>query len=150
MPQRLPIALFALALFLGSGQAANEPQSATARRARANYERELKALDAAYVKDLRKAQDQYRKELQKAREAAIEKGDLDEAQRILAAQKELSSDRPPSGFTVLAARWGKENTWADVTSQVQKQVRGLGAVIVRKAGRSRCPCGRRCGGHCLG
>ncbi len=62
-----------------------------ARAAKEKYERAVRELEKKYNDELKTLRTKYSEELKKVREAALKKGDLDEAQRILAAEDELKT-----------------------------------------------------------
>ncbi len=118
-----------------TAQGADAPKSRAAREATDRYDRDgMKAeADARAVRaELR---EQYVKDLDEARKMALEKGDLDEAQRILRAKEDVA--RPESRFEIIEARFismgdpatGIDPVWTDVTKEVRRLVKNDRVVI---------------------
>jgi hypothetical protein len=68
---------------------AKEPPPSETQRAKADFEKAKKALDDSYAKELKTIKKTYIAGLNAARKAALEKDDLDEAQRIALEVREL-------------------------------------------------------------
>ncbi len=105
-----------------------EPKSVSAKKAKDTFSDEVKKLDADYTKKLRELQKQYLDDLENARKLALEKSDLDEAQRILSAHgavQETQKADPvrPGGFQILYAKHGGGSKWVDRTGDVRKKVK---------------------------
>jgi hypothetical protein len=136
----LGIALFALTSFLARGPAQESeqpdpPKSQPSRKAKAKYEDEMEKLEQEFAKRHADLLKQYVKDLDDARKEALGKEQLDEAQQILALKKSLQEENetvkpgmksPPAkrGLVIEKALFGTEGSWADITTQVRRLVRG--------------------------
>jgi hypothetical protein len=90
------LCVLAVAVAAGAADPVNEPfKSADAKAAQARFEKEKKNLDDAYQKELRTIQKTYTGALNAARKTALEKNDLDEAQRIAETIKGIEEVEPP-------------------------------------------------------
>ena len=101
------------------------PQSAEAVKARLKYEEELAKLNAEYAQKLKILRQQYVKDLDVVRKKALEKEDLDEAQRLLQEKRRLEAESlssVPKGMWILCALWGTDTKWVDVTYDLRKAV----------------------------
>jgi hypothetical protein len=112
-----------------------EPKSLAAKKSKTTFFDALQKLDDEHATKLKKIREQYYRELDEARKSALEKNDLDEAQRILAAkasaqEEEKAEEIPVRGFKVLYARWGARGSWSDVTLPVRRLVKSSKLVIV--------------------
>lgn len=112
-----------------------EPKSISARTAALNYQAELEKLEAEFAKRRAELREQYMRDLDEARKEALQEEELDEAQRILALKASIQNEsdagaRPParsarrSGLTVMHAFFGTGSSWADVTPQTKKHIKG--------------------------
>jgi uncharacterized protein YegL len=103
------------------------PQSADAIKAQMQYEGESEKLNAEYAKKLNGLREQYIKDLDVVRKKALEKEDLDEAQRLLEEKRRIETERPQpgmtKGFVILCAMIGLEDKWIDMTSLLRKEVK---------------------------
>lgn len=106
------------------------PQSAAAVKARAAYTNQLAKLNEEYHSGVKKVQATYLKALDVVHRDAVTKKDLEEAQRVLAVQRDLEVNEVPiRGLAILSAKWGAEDQWADFTADLAKQVQGDKLVI---------------------
>jgi hypothetical protein len=100
--------------------------SVAALRAIANYDTGLRKLDEEYARRLEALRQQYVKELDVARKGALEREDLDEAQRLLEEKKRVApeSHQPGAGkgLEILSAVYGIGDTWMDVTPRVRSKI----------------------------
>jgi hypothetical protein len=105
--------------------AADPPQSPAAKKAKSEFEGALKKLEDEYQKKVSELRLAYVKQLEAARGEALTKKDLNEAQRLLAEQKEMT-EQPVSSvqLQILGAWLGWYETWKEVTPIVKKLVRG--------------------------
>lgn len=91
------------------------------------YQDGIVKLNADYTQRMNALREQYIKELDTVRKKALEKDDLDEAQRLLAQKNLLKSGAiyplPEQGFRIINAKVGLTNNWADVTEVFQKYVK---------------------------
>ena len=106
-----------------------EPKSAAANKAKIHFRDALKKLDDEHEANVKKVREEYFRDLDDARKVALEKNDLDEAQRILGAkisaqEDEKTEQAPVRGFKILYARWGTKASWNDVTKPVRELVKG--------------------------
>ena len=103
------------------------PTSSAAIKAITNYSIGIRKLDEDYSRRLDALRKQYVKELDVARKAALEKDDLDEAQRLLAEKKrvEIASLQPGAnrGLVILCAVFGIDEQWIDITPRVRSLVK---------------------------
>lgn len=103
------------------------PKSADAVRARLKYEGEVDKLQAEYAKKLDLLREQYMKDLDAVRKKALEKEDLDEAQRLLEEKRRAKTEqlRPGTsrGLTLLCALIGLDDNWIDITDILRKDVK---------------------------
>ena len=115
---------FAVAHAQTDGEA---PTSAGALKAVSNYTAGVRRLDDDYARKLDALRQQYVKELDIARKTALEKDDLDEAQRLLAEKKraEAATLQPGAsrGLVILCAVYGIDDLWQDITPRVRNLVR---------------------------
>ncbi len=117
-----------------------DPKSDKAMRAKSSMIDNIKKLDEEYTAKVKKAREAYIAELEIARKEAIEKSDLDEAQRIVAAKTAIQEDEkneatPGYGFKIHSARWGAKKNWVDVTTAVRKMIKNNKVALVpEKAG----------------
>lgn len=127
------IRLFALAALLGVPAwvcSAEPPTSDSAKKARAAYDAGIKKLDEEYQRKLAELRDQYVKGLEEARTGALAKKDLEEAQRVLAAQKEATGEAAASAtLQIEAAYYGWNTKWVNVTPVVRREV-GKGQLVI--------------------
>ena len=117
-------------LGLAGAQAAPNPK-APAVDARVKYAAALKQAEREYGEALLNAKSELVKHLEKELTAATKAGDLDdalalrkEAQQLQEEIRELAKrpdDRAP--IKVVSARYGAEDSWADLTEDVQKMVK---------------------------
>jgi len=109
------LALVALLCGVSVGQ---EFRSAPAKKAKAEYEAELKRLDQLYQQALAKVKSKYVKDLESARKSALIRSDLDEAQAIVEAKATLAaakSERSPMPDWTVGTKWtfdGKVYCWS--------------------------------------
>jgi hypothetical protein len=123
------LSLVSLMVFTRSIAAADEepePKSAAAVKAKADFQTKFNELEEEYKAKLTKLREQYYKGLDDARKAAIDKNDLNEAQRILAAKTfDQENALVAPGLSILFAAYGSEarNGWINVTEAVRKKVK---------------------------
>jgi hypothetical protein len=102
-------------------------KSARARKALEKYDEAVKKLNQEYAKTLTALQKEYGDELEECRKAALQAKSLDEAQRILAAQKGLEEDmkeeKAGPGFLLISAKYGAGDKWIDVTANLRRLMR---------------------------
>jgi hypothetical protein len=100
--------------------------SVAALHAVANYTSGLRKLDDDYAHRLAALRQQYVKEIDGARKAALEREDLDEAQRLLAEKKRVAAGtlQPGGGrgLVILSAVYGVDDQWRDISDQVRSKV----------------------------
>ncbi len=132
MTRTIPVLGLTILLANAAGSA-EPPQSIAAKNAKSEFETALKKLDEDYQKKAAALRDEYRTSLDAARKEALARNDLDEAQRIVAEQKDLTDDAGTGGFQVISAWHGAYASWRDVTAQARKQVKN-GELKVAKAG----------------
>lgn len=129
-----------------------ELKSESGKKAKAQYDRDVSDLHGAYRSHLKKVHEKYADELAKVRKIALEANDLDEAQRVVATAKQVeaaikkteTAEIPPAPvpppkmarFEIIAARWGAQDGWADVTKLVSGKIKNGRLVIAEpeKAG----------------
>jgi hypothetical protein len=102
------------------------PQSSEAIKARLKYEGEFDKLNADYAKKLDGLRQQYIRDLDIVRKKALEKEDLDEAQRLLEEKKWIEAKNQPGmakGMGILCAVWGIDDKWVDVTHTLRGAVK---------------------------
>ena len=110
------------------------PRSVEAKKAQADYDAAVKKLDEEYQKKVDDVKAKYVAEMDAARKTALAAKDLDEAQRILSAVKDISEETPGNGgFHVIAAWYGWYDKWGDVTVHVRKYVKN-GTLRLPQAG----------------
>jgi hypothetical protein len=103
-----------------------QPKSPAAVKASADFLTKFNALEEEYKAKLKKLREQYHKDLDDARKVAIDKNDLDEAQRILAAKTyDQENALVAPGLSILFAAYGSGNKdgWSNVTEAVRKKVK---------------------------
>jgi carboxylesterase type B len=118
-----------------TAEVADEPKSRAAREAADRYERDCMKAEAEARAARAELREQYVKELDEARKVALEKSDLDEAQRILNAKESVA--RPESRFKVIEARFISFGdparqvppAWTDVTNEVRRLVKSDKLVV---------------------
>ena len=71
------------------------PSSSLAKKAKNNYEAEVKRLDKLYAEALMKTKAKYNEELESARKSALIRNKLNEAQQIVEIQKKLKQKGIP-------------------------------------------------------
>ena len=107
--------LLAGLLLGGSAHSADErPKSAKAEAAAKDFEKEVARLDEDYRKLYGEAKAVYVKRLDEARADALEKKDLEEAQRIVALVKGLEDESPTKQMLTARQRLANSTwTWSD-------------------------------------
>lgn len=116
-------------------QDSESPKSRAAREATARYERELMKAEADARGARAELRETYGKDLDDARRAALEQGDLDEAQRILSVKEETA--RPEPRLKIVEARFISMGdpakqlapAWTDVTKEIRRLVKNDRVVI---------------------
>ena len=122
--------IMAIALLISVGAQAeepSEPKSSSARGAIAQYERDVRAAEQAYLRSVQRARAQMKRDLEKAKQLAMKAGDLDEANAIQAKLDEIAEEAlATSRDTVKAeanASWQKV---ADLKKGVQVIITAAG------------------------
>lgn len=96
--------------------------------ARKRFDDAMHAERARHRDQLAAIRGAYSSHLADARRHALERGDVDSAQRLLMAQDSLESAESDAaaldaGFAVIAARWGAGAQWGDVTNHVRESIK---------------------------
>lgn len=100
------------------------PKSTAAKKAKIDFNTEIKKLDDEYQKKINELRLKYLKDLEPARVAALASKDLNEAMRILAEQKEWSDEwTAKASFQIVAAWYGNYDSWHDVTAATRRLVK---------------------------
>jgi hypothetical protein len=120
----LSVLASAVAFVIAHAQTISEaPPSEAALKAMDNYTSELRKLDDYHARRLDALRQHYIKELDIARKAALEKEDLDEAQRLLVEKRQAESTvfRPGAirGLEIVCAVYGIDSQWLDITPRVR-------------------------------
>jgi len=110
-----PIIILAMLCSVAAGQ---EFKSAPAKKAKEEYDAELRRLDGLYEKAHDAAKKKYVAALESARKGALIRNDLDEAQRIVEAKNELADTSKPKQNTtapIVGTQWGDKTKFSRLT-----------------------------------
>lgn len=105
--KRLTLVAFLAAGLLTVGTARTQedrPRSSPARVATAEFEADVSRLDEEYRKKYAEVRAAYAKAMEGARQTALEKKDLDEAQRILETVKKVADEPYPRTIAAVRSR----------------------------------------------
>ena len=122
--------LFALAVSLpawGDDELPKNLKSPDAKKALLDYDKALAQAREAYEKETGAARKKLLSDLEAAQDKATKANELDDAVRIRDFRKGFEDAKPPSPeqkLQIIAAFYGQNVSWLDVTSKLRQATRG--------------------------